>query len=226
MFVVIPDILTREELAKLRAGLGPDDFLDGRLTAAGRARDVKHNLQTDRKSPRMTQAQDLILAALARNSTFQTVAAPKRILPPRFNLYREGMYYGDHVDNAIMGGQDDKIRVDMSFTIFMNDPSEYDGGELVIKTSLGSNSYKLPAGHMIVYPTYYFHEVKPVLRGERLACVTWLQSMIRNEVQREIILELAMISNMIQQTDRRAIVAAQDMLDKVRKNLLRQWIDN
>lgn len=226
MFVVIPDILNETEIATLRASTVSEDFLDGRLTAAGRARNVKNNLQTDRRSERMTEAQALITAALNRNSTFQAVAAPRRILPPRFNLYKEGMYYGDHVDNAMMGDEGDKIRVDMSFTLFLSSPQDYDGGELVIKTGMGNSSYKLPAGQMVVYPTYYFHEVRPVTRGERLACVSWLQSMIREPARREIMLELAMISNMIQSRDARAATAAQDMLDKVRKNLLRQWIDD
>ena len=226
MFVVIPDVLTEAELGKLRAGVAAEDFLDGRLTAAGRARNVKNNLQTDRRSDRMSEAQAIITAALNRNSTFQTVAAPRRILPPRFNLYKEGMYYGDHVDNALMGDDGDKVRIDMSFTLFISGPQDYDGGELVIKTGMGTSSYKLPAGHLVVYPTYFFHEVKPVTRGERLCCVTWLQSMIRDPFRREIMLELAMISNMIQSRDPRAAAAAQDMLDKVRKNLLRQWLDD
>lgn len=226
MFVVIPDVLTEVEIAALRNGLVAEDFLDGKATAAGRARDVKNNLQTDRKSDRMAEAQRIITAALNRNSTFQTVAAPRRVLPPRFNLYKEGMYYGDHVDNALMGEADDKVRIDMSFTLFVSGPQDYDGGELVIKSGLGTSSYKLPAGHMVVYPTYFFHEVKPVTRGERLACVTWLQSMIRDPFRREIMLELALISNMIQSRDPRAAAAAQDMLDKVRKNLLRQWVDD
>ncbi|MFC3677919.1 Fe2+-dependent dioxygenase [Ferrovibrio xuzhouensis] len=226
MFVVIPDVLTEAEVATLRTNAATEDFLDGRLTAAGRARNVKNNLQTDRRSERMSEAQDLITAALNRNSTFQTVAAPRRILPPRFNLYKEGMFYGDHVDNALMGDEGDKIRVDMSFTLFLSSPQDYDGGELVIKSGMGNSTYKLPAGQMVVYPTYYFHEVRPVTRGERLACVSWLQSMIREPARREIMLELAMISNMIQSRDARAAAAAQDMLDKVRKNLLRQWIDD
>lgn len=226
MFVVIPDVLTEAEIAALRNGLVAEDFLDGKATAAGRARDVKNNLQTDRKSDRMAEAQRIITAALNRNSTFQAVAAPRRILPPRFNLYKEGMYYGDHVDNALMGEADDKVRIDMSFTLFVSGPQDYDGGELVIKSGMGTSSYKLPAGHLVVYPTYFFHEVKPVTRGERLACVTWLQSMIRDPFRREIMLELALISNMIQSRDPRAATAAQDMLDKVRKNLLRQWVDD
>ncbi len=226
MFVVIPDILAPEEIVSLKSSLQAEDFLDGRATASGRARDVKRNLQTDRKSDRMAEAQRVILAALARNSTFQTVAVPRRIIPPRFNLYKEGMYYGNHVDNALMGDGADRVRVDMSFTLFMNDPAEYDGGELVISTSAGQHSYKLPAGHIVVYPTYYFHEVRPVTRGERLACVSWMQTMLREPMQREIVFDLAILSNMIESRNPAAVKPALDILDKVRKNLLRQWLEN
>jgi len=223
MLVVIPDMLSAAEIKQIREQLTDEDFLDGALTAAGRARAVKKNLQTDRKSDRMTEIQKTIVAALDRNSIFKTVAAPLKIIPPRFNLYKQGMFYGDHVDNAIMGDIDDPIRVDCSFTLFMNDPSEYDGGELVIKSGYGASTFKLPAGHLIVYPTYSFHEVRPVTRGERLACISWLQSMVRDVSRREILLDLAIASQMIETGGANAVRPALDTLDKVRKNLLRQW---
>lgn len=223
MLVVIPDILSAAEIKKIREALTPEDFLDGALTAGGRAKAVKKNLQTDRKSDRMSDIQQSILAALDRNPIFRTVAAPLKIIPPRFNLYKEGMFYGDHVDNAIMGDADDPIRVDCSFTLFMNDPSEYEGGELVVKSGYGVSTFKLPAGHMIVYPTYSFHEVKPVTKGERLACVSWLQSMVRDATRRELLLDLALVSQMIESGGPNAVRPALDTLDKVRKNLLRQW---
>jgi PKHD-type hydroxylase len=225
MLVVIPDVLSATEIKQIRDRLQPEDFLDGALTAGGRAKEVKKNLQTDRKSDRMSEIQTAILAALDRNPVFKTVAAPRKIIPPRFNLYKGGMYYGDHVDNAMMGDRDDPIRVDCSFTIFMNDPSEYDGGELVIKSGYGVSPFKLPAGHMICYPTYSFHEVRAVTRGERLACVSWLQSLVRDPTQREILLDLAMVSQMIESGGPNAVRPALDSLDKVRKNLLRQWVE-
>ena len=225
MLVVIPDVLSAAEIKDIRSRLQPEDFLDGKLTSAGRAREVKNNLQTDRKSERMGDIQRMIMAALDRNSVFKTVAAPLKIIPPRFNLYKVGMVYGDHVDNAIMGEAGDPIRVDCSFTLFMNDPAEYDGGELAIKSAYGLSQFKLPAGHMIVYPTYSFHEVKPVTRGERLACISWLQSMIRDPARREVMLDLAMVSQMIESSNPQAIRPALDTLDKVRKNLLRHWIE-
>lgn len=234
MLVVIPDVLTHEELRTIRAGLTPADFSDGKLTSSGRAAAVKKNLQTDVKSPGMSQMQELILRALARNNVFIAVAAPKRLSPPRFNLYKPGMYYGDHVDNAIMGGKflsrelgdvDEPIRVDMSFTLFISGAAEYDGGELVINSSFGRHPMKLPAGHMVVYPTYYFHQVTPVTRGERLACVGWLQSMIRDGTKREVLLDLAILGQSLTKT---APPSDNDLglLDKVRKNLLRMWAEN
>jgi PKHD-type hydroxylase len=223
MLVVIPDILTAAQIKDIRAQLVPEDFLDGAATAGGRAREVKKILQTDRKSDRMTAIQETVLGALNRNSTFKAVAAPLKIIPPRFNLNKPGMYYGDHVDNAIMGDASDPVRVDCSFSLFMSDPSEYDGGELVVTTGYGQSRFKLPPGHLVVYPTYSFHQVTPVTRGERLVCVSWLQSMIRDVARREILVDLALASQMIESNQPEATRSALNTLDKVRKNLLRHW---
>lgn len=224
MLVVVPDVLTAGEIREIRARLQPEDFLDGRATAGDRTRGIKRNLQTDRNSERLTALQAMIVAALERNGLFKTVVAPRHILPPRFNLYKEGMYYGDHVDNAIMGDEHRPVRVDCSFTLFINGPDEYDGGELLIKTSYGPASFKLPAGHLVAYPTYFYHEVTPVRRGERLACVSWVQSMIRDPARREVMLDLALASDRIaggQPTSQEALA----FLDRARKNLLRLWIE-
>lgn len=229
MLVVIPDILSPAELRAIEAKLRADHFLDGRLTAGARQAKIKANLQTDVKGEATRELQDMILAALMRHSTFVAVAAPKRILPVRFNLYKQGMYYGDHVDNAIMGGvpgEPDRIRVDLSFTLFISRPETYDGGELIIKSGYGRQSFKLPAGQLVVYPTYFFHEVTPVTRGERLACVSWLQSMVRDPMKRELILDLSILSRAIASNDPSARTAAADLVDKIQKNLLRMWIEN
>jgi len=234
MLAVIPDVLNPDELATIRKRLQPQHFSDGKLTAGGRARGVKRNLQTDVKGKATEELQELVLRALARSSAFGAIAAPRHVLKPRFNLYKEGMYYGDHVDNAIMGGRllanqaegdRDPVRVDMSFTLFISEPQSYGGGELVIKTGFGVHPFKLPAGHMILYPTLYFHEVTPVTSGERLACVSWLQSMIRSLGHREILFDLAMLA---QGLTKSAPPRDQelDLLDKVRKNLLRMWAEN
>jgi PKHD-type hydroxylase len=229
MLVIIPDVLTPTELRQIAAALKPEDFLDGRLTAGGRAAQTKVNLQTNIKDEAVKPLQELVHAALMRHSTFVTVAAPKRMLPARFQLYREGMFYGDHVDNAIMGGgpgDPGAVRVDLSYTLFITPPEAYDGGELVIKTGYGRHPFKLPAGQLIVYPTYFFHEVTPVTRGERLVCVSWLQSMVRNPGHREILFDLAVASNALRSPEPAARGVAGDVLDKVRKNLLRLWAEN
>jgi PKHD-type hydroxylase len=231
MLVIIPDILSQAELQTINAKLRSDHFLDGRLTAGPKTAKIKANLQTDVKNDATRELQDMILAALMRHSTFVTVAAPKRILPVRFNLYKQGMYYGDHVDNAIMGGvpgEPDRVRVDLSFTLFISPPESYDGGELIIKSGYGRQAFKLPAGQLVVYPTYFYHEVTPVTRGERLACVSWLQSMIRSPMQRELILDLSIAAQAIASAGRdpNARAAAADLIDKVQKNLLRMWIEN
>lgn len=221
MLIVVPDVLTKDELRKISDTVKDADFADGRETAGPRTQAIKNNLQThDNTDPGL---QALVLAALRRNGLFNTVAAPQYILPPRFNLYKEGMYYGDHVDNAIMGGDGKNVRVDCSFTLFISDREDYDGGELIVKGPQGPTAFKLPAGHMVVYPTYYYHEVTPVTRGERLACVTWLQSMIRDPAKREILLELALASNHIEGLSGSAQAILH--LDRARKNLLRTWAD-
>lgn len=229
MLVVIQDVLTPAELARIRAELPPELFLDGKLTAGGRAAMVKKNLQTDVKAETSKALQDLVLKALMRNSTFVAVTAPKRILPIRFNLYKEGMHYGDHVDNAIMGGgpgEPDAVRVDLSFTLFVSPPESYSGGELVIRTGYGEHTFKLPAGQMVVYPTYFFHHVAPVTKGERLAVVSWMQSMLRDPLRREMMVDLAVLAQSLQAKGKNVPVADLDLVDKVRKNLLRMWAEN
>lgn len=225
MIVVVPEVLSPAELKQIRDSLTDEDFLDGRGTAGARTKGVKQNLQTDRRSDRLSALQSLILAALERNGLFKTAIAPRRIVPPRFNLYKPGMHYGNHVDNAIMGDAGDPIRIDCSFTLFISEPSEYEGGDLVIRSGYGPASFRLPAGHLVAYPTYFYHEVTPVQSGERLACVSWLQSLIRDPVKREIILDLALASDRVSAGGGPTARDALTFLDKARKNLLRQWIE-
>lgn len=225
MIVVVPDVLNAAELKHIRQTLTDEDFLDGRATAGTRAVGVKQNLQTDRRSDRLSSLQTMILAALDRNGLFKTAIAPRRIVPPRFNLYKPGMHYGDHVDNAIMGDAGDPIRIDCSFTLFVSEPADYDGGELIIKSSYGPTSLKLPAGHAVAYPTYFYHEVTPVRSGARLACVSWLQSLIRDPAKREVILDLALASDRVSAGGGPTAKEALAFLDKARKNLLRLWIE-
>jgi PKHD-type hydroxylase len=223
MLVQIPDILTADEVASLRARLRPEDFVDGRLTAAGPASRVKANLELRRSDDVFAEPVATVRRALARSGTFGAAAAPKTMSTPIFNLYQTGMRYGDHVDNAIMGPEDARFRVDLSFTLFLSDPGEYDGGELVIKTGYGRHVIKLPAGHLALYPTYFYHEVTPVTRGARWACVSWLQSMVREPTRRELLFDLAVLAQAM--TKGGAGAAELELLEKVRKNLLRHWAE-
>jgi len=229
MLVIVPDILTPAELEQIRKGVAASEFVDGRATAGPRTAAIKRNLETNVRSEGQKELQELVLRALMRNSTFVAVVAPKRILPVRFNLYKTGMHYGDHVDNAIMGGspgEPDAVRVDMSFTLFISPPESYDGGELVIKSGFGRHTFKLPAGHLVTYPTYHLHEVTPVTRGERLVVVSWMQSMIRDPLKRELLLDLALLGQSLATPAKNASRGDLDLLDRVRKNLLRMWAEN
>jgi PKHD-type hydroxylase len=225
MIVVVPEVLNPAELKQIRTSLTDEDFLDGRATAGAATRGVKQNLQTDRRSERLSTLQTLILAALERNGLFKTAIAPRHIVPPRFNLYKPGMHYGDHVDNAIMGDAGKPVRIDCSFTLFISEPGEYEGGELIIKSGYGPAAFKLPAGHLVAYPTYFYHEVTPVRSGERLACVSWLQSLIRDATKREIILDLALASERVTAGGGPTARETLTFLDKARKNLLRLWVE-
>ncbi len=229
MLVIVPDILTPAELDQIRKGVAASEFVDGRATSGPRAAAIKRNLETDVRSEGQKELQELVLRALMRNSTFVAVVAPKRILPVRFNLYKAGMLYGDHVDNAIMGGspgEPDAVRVDMSFTLFISPPESYDGGELVIKSGYGRHPFKLPAGQLVTYPTYYLHEVTPVTRGERVVAVSWMQSMIRDPLKRELLLDLAILGQSLTAPEKNPARGDLDLLDRVRKNLLRMWAEN
>mgnify|MGYP003700657323 CR=1 FL=1 len=225
MLIVVPDVLSAAELETVRRTVRDGDFLDGRGTAGPQTVGRKNNLQTDRKSERLASVQAMITAALERNNLFKAAIAPRRIIPPRFNLYKQGMYYGNHVDNAVMGDSAAPIRVDCSFTLFISGPDEYDGGELVIASSFGPATFKLPAGSLVAYPTYFYHEVKPVTRGERLCCISWLQSMIRDPNQREIIFELALAADRMSRMRAPESKAALEHLERARKNLLRSWVE-
>ncbi len=183
-------LLPREEAAKIVSELEQRTFSDGRLTAHGRAREVKNNLQLRREEDHVTALHDLITQALQSNAPFQEFAFPKRLAHPIFNRYEIGMTYGAHIDNAMMGGFNG-IRTDLSLTIFLSNPSSYDGGELMIHLPVGEEAIKLDAGEAIVYSSDTIHHVAPVTRGVRLAAISWIQSAIRDERLRVLLRDLA-----------------------------------
>jgi PKHD-type hydroxylase len=225
MMLTIPNVLTAEQVRECRLALEQADWADGRLTAGHVAVKAKNNQQLPLDHPLAGQIGDFILNALSRNPRFISAALPLRILPPRFNRYQEGGTYGDHIDNAIFAvpGAPQRVRSDISATLFFCEPSEYDGGELIVQDSYGSHSVKLPAGHMVIYPGSSLHRVAPVTRGTRLASFFWIQSLVREDHRRSMLWEL---DNAIQAlTPSAANNPSIPQLTGVYHNLLREWSD-
>ena len=193
MLVTIPDVLTPEELAHIRKVLEGTSWIDGRATAGDQAVKVKNNLQVPIDSPAAQELGQIVLRALARNPKFTTATLPLRVLPPMFNRYDVGMTFGAHVDGSIRtlpSGQ--RLRTDISSTLFLTPPEDYDGGELVVHDTYGAHSVKLPAGHMVVYPATSMHSVAPITRGSRWGSFFWTQSMVKDDWQRHMLYELDM----------------------------------
>ncbi len=223
MMLVLPDVLTADELATIAAALATASFVDGKLTAGWHAQSVKQNLQLAATDPIAIDLQVTIGAALARHRLLQAAVRPKHLRPALINRYDVGMAYGDHTDNALMRHDGDWLRSDVSMTLFLNSPADYDGGELVIETSLGEERFKLAAGSAIVYPSGALHRVGEVTRGVRLAAVTWIQSWVRDPARREILFDLDTARQvMFAQAGK---TAEFDLVSKSLTNLLRQWAE-
>lgn len=223
MLDVIPEILTAEQVAQCRHLLVNAAWQDGKATAGHVARQAKQNRQLAADDPLTTQLGNLILDALVRNPRFMSAALPLKVLPPRFNRYENGGHYGNHIDGAVMNapGSSQRIRTDLSATLFFCDPDDYDGGELVIEDTYGSQSIKLPAGHLVLYPGTSLHRVTPVTRGARIAAFFWIQSLVREDSQRSILTSLdTAIQQVSTDTPDSDAVAR---LTGVYHNLLRQW---
>jgi len=181
-------VLPGQEAARLVSELSLRTFADGKMTASGFAREVKHNLQLQREGSNAGQLDQIVVSAFERSPEFQAFAIPRRVMAPIFSRYDPGMNYGSHVDNAFMAGGG--VRSDLSVTLFLSPPDTYDGGDLVIEMALGEQQIKLDAGEAIVYPASSVHRVAPVTRGVRFAAVTWVQSAIRDESVRTILHDL------------------------------------
>ncbi|WP_257387762.1 Fe2+-dependent dioxygenase [Tahibacter caeni] len=227
MLLHVANVLTAEEVAHCRRRLDTADWLDGRLTAGYQSAKAKHNLQLADDSPVARELGALILEKLQRHPTFVAGALPQRIFPPLFNCYREGQSFGFHVDNAVRyprtGDDRSALRTDLSATLFLNAPDDYDGGELVIEDSFGTHSVKLPAGDLILYPASSLHQVQPIARGERIASFFWIQSLVRDEGERRLLFDLDLaIQNLTPaQPEHPALVS----LVGVYHNLLRRWAE-
>jgi len=224
MLLHIPDVLSREQVMQMRAMLDAADWTDGRETVGTQGAQVKRNQQLPDASPLRQQLGEVVLAALARNPLYHAAALPLRTLSPRFNRYQGGGQYGFHVDGAVMAlSSDAQLRSDVSCTLFLSEPDEYDGGELIVNDTYGEHEVKLPAGDLIVYPSSSLHRVTPVTRGARMASFFWVQSLIRDDSRRRLLFELDASIQRLTQTG--ADAASLLQLTGVYHNLLRQWAE-
>lgn len=221
MIVCIPDVLTPAELQNIRNEAAKMPFVPGSETAGGRAKRVKNNEQVSQKAEERKVLHEVVIAALMRSKTFTRAALPRRIRPPLISRYRPGMAYGKHVDNALMGPKLTRDRSDISCTVFISDIDDYDGGELVIHSPFGLQEVKLPSGSAVIYPSSTLHEVAEVTRGERLVAVTWIQSYVRDERQREILSHVSRIKDKLGEIAPDA--EETDFAHQTHSNLMRMW---
>ncbi len=192
MLLHIPEVLTPQELAECRGLLSEARWEDGLATAGGQAALVKRNRQLPESTPEIARLREIVAAALMRNPLFFSAALPNRMLPPYFNRYEGGEHYGNHVDNAIRRawGSSQNYRADVSTTLFLSAPEEYEGGELVVEDVYGAHEVKLPAGDAVVYPSTSLHRVEPVTAGARVCSFLWTQSMVRDDWKRQMLFDL------------------------------------
>ena len=223
MMIHIPNVLTREQVAHCRSVMDQAAWADGRGTAGFQSASVKRNLQLPDGGQEASDLGEMVLAALDRSALFMSAVLPHRVLPPLFNRYDAGMTFGSHVDNAIrqVRGTGQRIRTDVSTTLFLSDPEEYDGGELVVEDTYGAHSVKLPAGDAVIYPATSLHHVTPITRGSRMASFFWTQSLIRDVSHRALLFDMDTAIMRLNQDHPGHPSAVQ--LTGVYHNLLRQW---
>jgi len=225
MLLHVPDVLTPAQVAQARAALDATQWVDGRVTAGAQSARAKDNMQIPEDHPVAREWGDHILGALQQNALFMSAALPLKVFPPLFNRYSGGQSFGTHVDNAIrqVTGTPHRVRTDLSATLFLANPDEYDGGELCMEDTYGVHDVKLPAGHLILYPATSLHHVKPVTRGARVASFFWIQSMIRGDAERTLLFDLDTAIQQLSAGNPDHPVAVQ--LTGVYHNLLRRWAD-
>jgi len=225
MLVPIPDVLTEDQITRARQLFEGAEWVDGRVTTGHQSVRVRENMQLAEGSPAARELGAMIVASLEKNSLFISAALPSSIFPPLFNRYEGGQSVATHIDHAIrqVTGTLRRVRTDLSATLFLTGPDEYDGGELVVEDSYGSHLVKLPAGHMILYPSTSLHHVRPVTRGTRLASFFWIQSMIRDDGQRTLLFDLDDAIQHLSETGHDNMTVVQ--LTGIYHNLLRQWAE-
>lgn len=226
MLLQIPDVLSADELQHAQALLASAAWADGRPGAGVQAAQVKNNEQLPHNDDTARTLRAVVTRALERSPLFFSAALPKRLHPPRFNRYGgDSNHYGNHIDGAIRYHPDSgqRVRTDLSCTLFLSDPCDYDGGELCMADTYGTHAVKLPAGHLVLYPGTSLHQVTPVTRGHRVACFFWIESMVRSDEQRRLLFELDM--NLTRLRERHGECAETTGLTGTYHNLLRQWAD-
>ncbi len=223
MLLTIPSVLTPEEIQVAQDLLAKGRFVDGKLSAGQEAVRVKNNTELQAQDALMTPLNNLVMGKLVRHPVYQNAALPAGIAAPFYARYTEGMRYGNHVDDPVMGPANQRYRSDISITVFLNAPEDYDGGELVIVSNFGEQSVKLNAGDAVMYPSSSTHRVNEVTRGERLVAVTWCQSMVRDAAQRELLYNLSLARDALIADD-----ATGDTTQRVSNaytNLVRMWAE-
>lgn len=226
MILTLPQVLNPAQVAEARARLEAAAWVDGRVTAGHQSARAKNNEQLPEDSPLARELGDLVVAALERNARFISAALPLKVFPPLFNRYAGGQAFGLHVDNAVrqVRGSGERVRTDLSATLFLSDPADYDGGELIVEDTYGAHAVRLPAGHMVLYPASSLHKVSPVTRGARLASFFWIQSMVRDDAQRTLLFDLdGAIQRLNAQTPGHPEAV---QLTGIYHNLLRMWADS
>jgi PKHD-type hydroxylase len=225
LLLAIPDVLTSEQVKQARELLSAAQWIDGRVTAGHQSSRTKDNMQIPENHPVARQLGEIILTALGQNALFISAALPAKVFPPLFNLYSGGQSFGTHVDNAIRqaAGSGNRIRTDLSATLFFAGPEEYDGGELIVEDTYGTHAAKLPAGHMMLYPSTSLHHVRPVTRGVRVSSFFWVQSMVRDDTRRTLLFDLDMGIQRLNQDVPDHPTAVQ--FTGIYHNLLRQWAE-
>lgn len=225
MLIAVPEVLDAAGVARVRAIIDPAEWIDGNATSGHQSALAKRNRQLPEQGQAAQQAGALVLDALARHPLFIAAALPLKIYPPLFNSYEGGEVFGVHIDSAMRIGRDVRVRTDLSATLFLEDPDAYEGGELTVEGQFGAQAVKLPAGHMILYPSSSLHRVEPVTRGRRVASFFWIQSMVRDTEARRTLFELDTAIQAVAQ-DRGQDDAAIIQLTGVYHNLLRRWADS
>lgn len=225
MLLTIPDLFSPEQVAQIRRKLDSAEWVDGRVTAGHQSMLAKDNMQIPEGHPVAKEVGELILQTLGQNPLFVSAALPIKVFPPLFNRYSGGQSFGTHIDNAIrhLKGTSHRVRSDLSATLFFSNPDEYDGGELIVEDTYGIHSVKLPAGHMVLYPSSSLHNVRPVTRGARVSSFFWIQSMVRDDGARTLLFDLDNVTQHIAAADVNSPNAVK--LTGIYHNLLRRWAE-